>query len=431
MKTGELKTVFCILTFIIALCWTTDTYSCSKVVLKKSVNLQSQLKKENATYVVKHDFDLKEAQISIPKGSKLLFQGGSLNNGTILGNGTVISAEKVRVFNNITLSGSWSNKKVYSEWLDFVEGKKVDNAMNFKNLMLLCAGDEMTDLYMQKGVFYCSVITGTSNIKVPSNVYWHNSATLCQVTTDSPKYSFVLLHKSNNVTIDGGEFVGDVQTHTGTDGEWGHGIKLAGATNVVLKNIVCREFWGDGIDLIEADYVSSIKAGVGPCDGITIDNVKCLYNRRQGLSIEAAKNVEVKNSEFAYTGKYKLTEPGCGFDIEPWCRNEEKIYNIRVTNCNVHDNNPLRDFCIESNLVYWGNEPNPENTPTNMIRVKNSKLGRLHIQGANTVTISNCDIDDIMRCTFSHNIDISESVIKGTSGMSKAEGLKISRRKRQ
>lgn len=430
MKIGVFNIIMYFTAHILTLCWTTDAYCCNKLVLQQTANVQSQLKKEGTTYVVKYEFDLKGAEITVPNDCKLYFQGGSFKNGIIKGSRTEIIAEKVRILEKVTLYGSWSNKKVYSQWLDFVEGKKVDNVSNFRNLMLLCAGDDMTHLYMQKGVFYCSVITESSNIIVPSNVYWHNSATLCQLPTDSPKYSFVLLHKSNNVTIDGGEFVGDVQTHTGTDGEWGHGIKVAGATNVVLKNFVSREFWGDGIDLIEADYVSSIKAGVGPCDGITINNVKCLYNRRQGLSIEAAKNVEVKNSEFAYTGKYKMTEPGCGLDIEPWCKNEEKIYNIRVTNCNVHDNNPQRDFCIESNLVYWGNVKSPENTPSNYIIVKNSKLGRLHIQGANTVVISNCDIDDIMRCTFSHNIDVSESVIRGTSGVRKAEGLKISKRKK-
>ena len=353
MNEGMQKKIRLFIAIVLSFCWTTNVCCYTKVVLKKNASLQSQLKKENVTYLVKYNFDLKGVQVSIPKGCKLNFLGGRFSNGVIRGNGTEVSAEKVRILENITLLGSWLNKNVYSEWLDFVEGKRVDNARNFRNLMLLCTSREMTHLYMQKGVFWCSVKTGSSNIKVPSNVYWHNSATLRQLPANYPKYSFVLLHKSNNVTIDGGEFVGDVKPHTGTEGEWGHGIKVAGATNVVLKNMVSREFWGDGIDLIEADYVSSIRAGVGPCNDIIIDNVKCLYNRRQGLSIEAAKNVVVRNSEFAFTGMFKLTEPGCGVDIEPWCKNEEKINNIQFINCYVHDNNPKRDFCLEPNLQYY------------------------------------------------------------------------------
>lgn len=423
------RTVFAAIILVVL---SLDAEACRKTVLLDGDdnNWRKKVCTENTDYVIKNCLDLNGGTLTIPDNCCLVIENGFFQNGLLEGNHTNIHAGKSLIFRDITLTGSWCNKKVYSEWLDFIEGEKVDNARNFKNMMLLCKSDVMTHLYMQYGVFYCSVVTGSSNIIVPSNVYWHNAATICQLPTNSQKYGFVLIKKSDNVTIDGGEFVGDVQTHTGTDGEWGHGIKVAGATNVVLKNFVSREFWGDGIDLIEADYVSSIKAGVGPCDGITINNVKCLYNRRQGLSIEAAKNVEVKNSEFAYTGKYKMTEPGCGLDIEPWCKNEEKIYNIRVTNCNVHDNNPQRDFCIESNLVYWGNVKSPENTPSNFIIVKNSKLGRLHIQGANTVVISNCDIDDIMRCTFSHDIDVSESVIRGTSGVRKAEGLKINKRKK-
>lgn len=150
--------------------------------------------------------------------------------------------------------------------------------------------------------------------------------------------------------------MGDVKNHIGNKGEWGHGIKLAGATNVVLKNFVVREFWGDGIDLIEADYVGSIDAGVGNCKRITIDNVKCLYNRRQGMSIEAAENIVVKNSEFAFTGKLSFTAPGAGVDIEPWCGNEHKIKRISFYNCQFHDNSGGSDFCCMSNSMFRGSD---------------------------------------------------------------------------
>lgn len=424
MKSGVLNITLFFATLILALCWTTDAYCCNKLVLQKSASVQSQFKKEGATYVVKYDFDLKGAEIIVPKDCKLYFKGGSFKNGTIKGEGTTVSAGRVIIFYDMTLSGSWSNKKVYSEWLDFVEKEKVDNAKNFRNLMLLCSGDEMTHLYMQKGVFYCSVVTGSSNIIVPSNVYWHNAATICQLPTNSQKYGFVLIKKSDNVTIDGGEFVGDVQTHTGTDGEWGHGIKVAGSSNVVLKNLVSREFWGDGIDLIEANYVSEISAGVGPCCSVTMDNVKCLYNRRQGLSIEAARNVIVKNSEFAFTGKYKLTEPGAGIVIEPWCKNEEKVANIRFYNCSAHDNSPKMDFCVEANLQYFNGTANPSQPPVNDITVNKCRVGRLSLFGANTVTFTNCVIEDIIHYNHGENIEMVDCIIKKKTGFKTRLGVR-------
>lgn len=343
---------------------------------------------------------------------------------------TRIKAPKEQIFSNVVISGTWDNEIIYGDWFDFdISGKK-DNIHNFENLMALCSGGNMTQLYLAKGVYCVSQVNNSAPIVVPSNVYWHNSATIQLLPSNYTHYAIVSIKQAKNVVIDGGVFVGDLKTHLGTKGEWGHGIKVEGSSNVTIKNLQTRECWGDGIDLVEGEYVDSLKVGVGNCYRVTIDNVKSLYNRRQGLSIEAAKNVVVKNSEFAYTGKFKMTEPGCGVDIEPWCKNEEKIDNISFANCFVHDNNPERDFCIESNLVYWGIESNPEYTPANDIRVKNSKIGKLHIQGANTVAITNCDIDDIMRCTFSHNIDVSESVIRGTSGVRKAEGLKINKRKK-
>ena len=417
-----LKKVFVFTFIIFSLLGSTEGYCCNKVVLKQSTSVPSQMRKENVTYVVKHHHDLKGAEISIPNNCQLKFQGGSFSNGVIKGNSTEVGAGQFRIFTNVILDGSWANKTVYSEWLDFVEGEEVDNAINFKNLMLLCTGERLTHLYMQEGVYFCSVIK-ESNIKIPSNIYWHNSATIKQLPTDLQRYALVLIKQVSNVIIDGGEFVGDVQTHTGEKGEWGHGIKVAGATNVVLKNLVSREFWGDGIDLIEANYVSSIDAGVGPCDGVTIDNVKCLYNRRQGMSIEAAKNVVVKNSEFAYTGKYKMTAPGCGVDIEPWCKNEEKIYNLKFENCYIHDNNPIRDFSVEPNCQHNGNKKGPQYAPVNKVVINKCRTGHLFIHGANDVVFNQCDIDDISRYDNGYSIKMNDCTIKKQSGLKSRTGL--------
>lgn len=401
--------------------------ACTKKIVVSSKSWSDQLKYENTSYIIREKINLKGKEFTVPNNCKLIFEGGRLKNGTLKGKETTIQAEGNLVFENITISGSWANKTVYSEWLDFVEGEEVDNAINFKNLMLLCTGEKLTHLYMQEGVYFCSVIKESSNIIIPSNIYWHNSATIKQLPTDLQRYALVLIKQVSNVIIDGGEFVGDVQTHIGEKGEWGHGIKVAGATNVVLKNLVSREFWGDGIDLIEANYVSSIDAGVGPCDGVTIDNVKCLYNRRQGMSIEAAKNVVAKNSEFAYTGKYKMTAPGCGVDIEPWCKNEEKIYNLKFENCYIHDNNPIRDFSVEPNCQHNGNKKGPQYAPVNKVVINKCRTGNLFIHGANDVVFNQCDIDDISRFDNGFSIKMNDCTIKKQSGLKSRTGLTVKR----
>ena len=402
-------------------------YCQRKLILSKSTNIISQIKKENPIYVIKNVYDLKGNTLVVPINCQLNFRGGKIINGAVIGNGTCISAGRERIFEMVTLNGSWNNSKVFSEWLDFTNAIEVDNSHNFKNLMLLCAGDKMTDLYMQKGVFYCSVIKGSSNIEVPSNVYWHNSATIQQLPTDLSKYSLVLIKQVSNVTIDGGRFVGDVQTHTGTGGEWGHGIKVAGGTNVVLKNLVCREFWGDGIDLIEGKYVDAISSGVEICENILIDNVRCLYNRRQGLSIEAAKKVLVRNSEFAYTGKYKKTAPGAGIDIEPWCTNELKIDNIRIDNCEVHNNHPNPDLCLYPNLVRVMRNTSEGNSVVNRIIIEKSHIGKMSLYGANSVTIEDCEIEAISQYKHGKKIRMNNCSIKRKSDIKSRDGLTMKR----
>lgn len=55
--------------------------------IAKDINLLTQqaFSKENTIYVIQYDFDLNGAEITIPEGCVLDFQGGSLNNGIIKG----------------------------------------------------------------------------------------------------------------------------------------------------------------------------------------------------------------------------------------------------------------------------------------------------------------------------------------------------------
>lgn len=267
--------------------------------LKQNTNLNQVLRNSYTTFIVDESLDLHGTSIVLPFRSTLSFTtNGSINNGQIIGNSSLIKAGTSQIFNNIKIGGSWRNTKVYSQWFKFKGGQENNNDV-FAQLMQLCGGNQLTHFYMQKGTYYVSAIYRSAPILIPSNVYWHNEATIKMLPTDLEWYNIVYLNKSNNVTIDGGSFIGDVENHKGKTGEWGHGIKCGGATNVIIKNVICSHFWGDGIDLIEG--LDENKKPIYNCNNITINNVKCLNNRRQGMSIEAASNVRIINSEFAYT----------------------------------------------------------------------------------------------------------------------------------
>lgn len=395
------------------------------VTLSKSKSIKEQICYENSTYIIKYTFDLKGETLIIPDNCCIAFKGGQIKNGKVKGNGTKVKSGRHLIFDNIGLTGTWENDTVYSEWLNFRSGDSVDNKDEFINLMTLANGNTFTHLYMQKGTYYCSTVKESSNIIVPSNVYWHNKATICQLKTDLQKYALVLIKKSNNVTIDGGSFIGDVRQHIDKGGQWGYGIKVAGSNNVTLKNVSCNEFWGDGIDLVEGTYRNNIKAGETVCSNIIIENVKCLRNRRTGLSIEAAINVVVRNSEFAYSGSLKMTAPGDGIGIEPWCKNEQKIYNILIDKCNIHDNKGGRDLSIEPNIMYYYEDDNPKHHPKNRIIVKKSNLGNLYLLFANELRITDCIVDDIVEYGCSEDVIISNSWIKKRTDKRSNRGLTL------
>lgn len=89
-------------------------------------------------------------------------------------------------------------------------------------------------------------------------------------------------------------------------------------SNITVDGLVFRSSGGDGI------YVNGVR-------NMTIDNVKCLDNNRQGISVISAENLLIRNSEFS--GTYGAA-PMAGIDFEP-NRWNEKLVNCIVENCRL------------------------------------------------------------------------------------------------
>lgn len=91
-------------------------YLRKNIVGNKNVLTQAMINKANTIYVIQYDYDLKEASINIPENCVLQFDGGSLSNGTIVGNNTKIKTELEKIFNNITIDGDWNVVEAHPEW---------------------------------------------------------------------------------------------------------------------------------------------------------------------------------------------------------------------------------------------------------------------------------------------------------------------------
>jgi len=151
-------------------------------------------------------------------------------------------------------------------------------------------------------------------IKSNTNLLLTKDSYIRAIPNNSRQYSIIKIINSNNVTIVGGNLIGDRAEHQGTQGEWGMGISIKGANNVIVKEVVSRDNWGDGF------YISDGSKNIDFCS-VTADG-----NRRQGMSIISGDNIAVIDSVFKNTNG---TKPEAGIDIEP--DQGDSVRGVRIT----------------------------------------------------------------------------------------------------
>lgn len=82
-----------------------------------NVLTQKMIDCENTIYVIQYDYDLQGAEITVPNNCVLQFEGGSLSNGTLVGNNTIINAGLEKILSSdITINGTYNIDSIYPEW---------------------------------------------------------------------------------------------------------------------------------------------------------------------------------------------------------------------------------------------------------------------------------------------------------------------------
>jgi hypothetical protein len=110
--------------------------------------------------------------------------------------------------------------------------------------------------------------------------------------------------------------------------QWRHGIMITGSSGIKILGLTVKETGGDGVDLI---YGAS---------NILIKDVICDNNYRQGMSVEDNANVIIENCVMINTGQSGKfpNGPWAGIDFEPFLPDENKMTNIKITNCYTGNN---------------------------------------------------------------------------------------------
>jgi PKD repeat protein len=136
------------------------------------------------------------------------------------------------------------------------------------------------------------------------------------------------LVRPQNVIIEGYEAEFKMNKSEYTTGEARHALSLYEAKNITVKGLTFSDSGGDGI-FIEGGIVIGTYSS-----NITIEDVVCHNNRRQGMSIVSAQDVWVRNSTFSGTSG---TAPEAGVDLEPDLP-EQRLVNINFENCHFKNN---------------------------------------------------------------------------------------------
>ena len=275
--------------------------------------------------------------------------------------------------------------------------------------------DASSFVYIPDGTYMINAVHGgygheSENGLKPKNnqtIILANRATLKAITNASQFYHIFNLYKVNNVTIRGGKIEGERYTHTGTGGEWGHGVAMRGCSNIILEDIEIFNCWGDSIGIgYEGDINSS---------NIRVYNCKLHDSRRQGISITGARDVVIRDCEI-----YNIngTMPQSGIDIEP-----EGDYgvaeNILIDSCHIHDNANTDTIVADTiNLIKGVKITNSTLDSFTCIKfedtiIENSIIGEI-VFGKCFITVANCIIDILT--TSAGNGIFNNCIFKGRSG---------------
>lgn len=174
------------------------------------------------------------------------------------------------------------------------------------------------------------------------------------IPNNDKAYNLINCYNKKNVKIIGGTLVGDRDHPTeNRSGEWGYGISIQGGENILIKDVTCVDMWGDGINIQRA-VMTTAPLNYYP-KNVIVDGVTCDNNRRQGLSLEEGRFIQIKNSVFKNTNGIA---PGAGLDVEPaWAYPEYSPIcdNIVISNCDFEGNEGsgllLRGYIVNEQLI--------------------------------------------------------------------------------
>lgn len=162
--------------------------------VKKNYLYQDMFTQSNTIYEIRYDFDLNGAEITIPEGCVLDFQGGSIDNGSIIFDKTYIKGVGGFKYNIIT-KGNVANEYITNSWFECPS----DDAINVLKNIARISTDSDKDIIFNTGE-YTFKNDGKEIINFTRSVDFANST--INLDTNGCKDFFLRFSNSNIVELD-------------------------------------------------------------------------------------------------------------------------------------------------------------------------------------------------------------------------------------
>ncbi|SNR14814.1 right-handed parallel beta-helix repeat-containing protein [Tenacibaculum jejuense] len=366
----------------------------------KLTNLSSNSKK-----TIDCTLDLQGETVSIPDGVELVFNKGKIINGKLnfTSNGIIDSR---LLTSSVSISGDVSLKNNYFNFLpdnwNIIQGKVSDEIANTNKENLQKVIDLSKDLgattfvidkldaYFKIGIEQGGRGLDKDAIHLPSDFHLKmtNDTFLRVQPFKIPWGVLISVFEKNNVTITGGNLIGDRFEHDYSPYKDAHGISrdthewptlitIAGSENIQVNRTNLKASTGDCIVIgAVGDEGSRTNPNALWNKKISIENCVIDEGRRNNISITDGEDITIKNNQIKNTGLGEVlrddngniiynssgTNPKYGIDIEPYI--EYSSFNFDsaikyewVENVSI-DNNTFTNNQNGSIIVFTGDKVN-------------------------------------------------------------------------
>lgn len=333
------------------------------VILRKDKTFAEQMTNADTIYEVRYDFDLNGAEVTIPEGCVLDFQGGSLNNGTIVGSNTLISSNINNIFKNIVVKGTWINSYVKVDWFN-IDSENLDlSVSSVKNALNLCS--ECSTIEFGPKLYYINMIRPKSNMTIVG----HGDKTILKLIENSKLYNHpIQINNTHNVRVMNLCVDGNYNKQSVDKSKYG--IYVVNSQNITIENVSISEC-SEGIFLGYSE---------NPTFNVEINNCKIYNCYRNAMALSMCERVNINNLSLI---GYK--ESSALLDIE-FHLNGDYVRAVSFNNCNFVKGEQGQPIKIISNK-------------------KESVYG--------DITFSNCNIDSDINIMYFKNVHIVKSKLKG------------------